>query len=386
MAFFRNDQVNWLNLHYALNALARTGADAFFVAFLLRQGFSVPAALLAMAAILAGRFLVRPLVLPLTKWLGLRTMVILGSILVGAQFPVLAQVRGVNATFYALVVLSAVGDAVYWTCYHAFFAVLGDSHHRGHQLAAREAIAAVAGIAGPLMIGLALTVFGPMTAFGATGAVIALSALPLLATPAAPIARDAPGAVAASLAGAIWFAVDGWTGAGTWIVWQIALFVSLGERYTAFGGAVALASLVGAVSGMALGRLIDKGHGRRAVVVAIGAMMAVVVLRALAFGHPAPAVMAMAAGAVSGALYIPTFMTAVYNQAQRSPCPLRFHLAAEGGYDAGCGAGCLAAAALIAHGVGMGQVLLLPLASLAGVGLMLLRYYAPGPLKPVATM
>jgi hypothetical protein len=34
--------------------------------------------------------------------------------------------------------------------------------------------------------------------------------------------------------------------------------------------------------------------------------------------------------------------------AKRSPCPLRFHIATEGGWDLGCGMGCLLAAALSA--------------------------------------
>ena len=36
MAFFRNDTVNLLNMHYGIHALATAGGGAFFVAFLLR--------------------------------------------------------------------------------------------------------------------------------------------------------------------------------------------------------------------------------------------------------------------------------------------------------------------------------------------------------------
>jgi hypothetical protein len=57
-------------------------------------------------------------------------------------------------------------------------------------------------------------------------------------------------------------------------VWWIALFLSLGENYAAFGGALALAGVVGAVSGLALGRHIDAGHGGRAVWVAYGKLNA----------------------------------------------------------------------------------------------------------------
>jgi hypothetical protein len=56
------------------------------------------------------------------------------------------------------------------------------------------------------------------------------------------------------------FLADGWIGAGYHFVWQIALFLSLGESFVAYGGALALAALVGAVAGLVLGRHIDAGH------------------------------------------------------------------------------------------------------------------------------
>jgi MFS family permease len=377
MAFFRNNQVNWLNLHYGLNAVARTGGDGFLLAFLLRQGFSAPLALASISAVLAGRFVVRPMVLPLAIRFGLRPLVIVGTVLVGCQFPLLARVHRLDATFAAFVVVASIADALYWTCYHAYFAALGDAEHRGHQIAIREALGAVAAIVGPLSIGFALNAFGPGVAFGAAGAVLAVSALPLLATPDAPVAASVAGGFKASLGGVRWFLIDGWSGAGMWTVWQVALFISLKEQYAAMGGAVALAALAGAVSGMALGRWIDRGHGRRMVWIAIAFNALGVIFRAAAFGSPVLAVAASAAGAIGATLYIPVLMTAVYNQAKLSPCPLRFHLAAEGGYDAGAGAGGLVAAGLLALGWPMGRVLLLPLLSLATIGLMLLRYYAP---------
>lgn len=387
MAFFRNDTVNWLNLHYGIHALALSGGGVFFGAFLLHSGVSAPAALTAMAVTLAGRFILRPAVLPLARRLGLRTLVIVGALLVGAEFPVLARVHGVGPILFAFVGLSAVADTIYWTCYHAYFAALGDEEHRGHQIGAREAIAAVVGIVGPLATGWALTVLGPDVAFWATGLVLALSALPLLATPKVAVIADAPGALRAAWAGVRLFAVDGWIGAGTYLVWQLALFISLGRSFTAYGAAMALAALVGAVSGLLLGRWIDRGYGVRAVWAATGAVAFGIALRAAAMGHPLLAVVANAAGTVVAALYVPTLMTAVYNQAKSSPCPLRFHIATEGGYDAGCSAGLMAAAGLLWSGVSFSLILLLPLVGVLIQSQLLSRYYgSAAPLKPRATI
>lgn len=69
MAFLRNDTVNLLNLHYGIHWLALSGGGAFFTAFLLYAGVPAPAVLASLAAILAGRFVIRPFVLvPARRW------------------------------------------------------------------------------------------------------------------------------------------------------------------------------------------------------------------------------------------------------------------------------------------------------------------------------
>ena len=171
------------------------------------------------------------------------------------------------------------------------------------------------------------------------------------------------------------FAADGWTAAGYVFVWQIALFISLGESFAAFGGAMALAAIAGAITGLLLGRFIDAGHGRRAVWLAVGAMAATLIFRANGYGHPAIAVVANAAGALVNAFYTPTMMTAVYNQSQASPCTLRFHVATEGGWDAGGAAGCLAAAALLWAGAPLSAAILLSLLGTTAAFVLLRRYY-----------
>lgn len=375
MAFFRNTTVNLLNLHYGVHALALSGGGAFFAVFLLRAGVPAYGVLASLAAILIGRFFIRPAVLVLGKRYGLKPLVIAGTILTALQYPLLAEVNGVGWPLLALCVVSSLGDTFYWTSYHAYFASLGDAEHRGHQIGAREAIAALVGIAAPLLTGWALVTLGPRIAFGATAVVLMLSALPLLRTPNVLIAADAPGALRAALPGILIFAADGWTAAGYVFVWQIALFISLGESFAAFGGAMAIAAVAGAITGLLLGRFIDAGHGRRAVWLAVGAMGATLIFRANGYGHPAIAVAANAAGALVNALYTPTLMTAVYNQAQVSPCALRFHVATEGGWDAGGAAGCLAAAGLLWAGAPLSSAILLSLLGTTAAFVLLRRYY-----------
>jgi MFS transporter len=379
MAYFRNATVNLLNLHYGIHAVAFYGGGAFYFVFLLKAGLPVPLVLGAFAAILLGRFALRPMVVPLAIRFGLRQVLIVGTLLSALQYTMLAQVHGVGWPLAALLLFSALSDTIYWSTYHAYFAAVGDSEHRGSQVSAREAVAAVVGIVAPLVTGWALVAYGPQLAFGATTLILLLAALPLARTPDVAVARHAAGAWRAALPGVKLFVADGWIAAGYLVVWQIALFLSLGENYLAYGGALAVAALVGAVSGLVLGRHIDAGHGGRAVWIAFAGLVLVTLLRAGAPGHVGLAVFANALGALEYCLYVPTIMTAVYNQAKRSPCMLRFQVAAEGGWDIGGASGCLVAALLAYLHVPLSAGILLALLGVAALFLMLRRYYAQNP-------
>src|SRR5689334_21261702 len=121
MAYFRNRSVNLLNLHYGIHAAALSGGGAFYFAYMLKNGFSVATVLVFGAAMLLGRFLIRPLILPAGVRWGVRRLLILGTLVVAVQYPILAEVVGIGPLLFALVAVGAVGDAIYWTSYHAYF-------------------------------------------------------------------------------------------------------------------------------------------------------------------------------------------------------------------------------------------------------------------------
>ena len=259
MAYFRNNAVNLLNIHYAIHSIAMTGAGAFFAAYLFKAGVSVPGVFLTFAAILTGRFLIRPMIIPLAARFGMRVLIITGTLLSACQYPLLSFVHGVGPALYAIIALGSVADTFYWPSYHAYFARVGDDEHRGHQISAREAIVALIGVASPLLTGFLLVTFGPRIAFSASGLIVATSALPLLWTPAFRVANTAAGAIRAAVPGVLLFMGDGFIGGIYVFVWQVALFQSLHENFMAFGGALAIAAVVGAVGGLYLGAL----HRRR---------------------------------------------------------------------------------------------------------------------------
>jgi MFS transporter, DHA1 family, inner membrane transport protein len=376
MAFFRNDAVNRIYLHSAVQALAQNAGNLFLLVFLMRAGTPAPVALLAQAAIVAGRFALRPMLLPLARRFGLKPLIIAGALGVALQYPILAEVRGPGWALVALVAIAAVAEVLYYGSLNAYFSAVGDPEHRGHNASLREMLVALAAIAAPPACAFGLIAFGPRPTFAVVALIQLLSVLPLLGARNVTVRDRAPGAFQAARFGAVLIAVDGWLDAGFFFVWQVALFLALGEDIAAFGGAMAAAGLAGAVFGLWLGPRVDAGHGRRAALIAYGAGAAVVALRTLSLGSPWLAVAANAAGALFMPLLVPPLVAATANMARASPCPLRYAMATEGGWDAGCFAACVLAAAMLALGAPLELCVLLALpACLAGL-VLLRRYYA----------
>jgi hypothetical protein len=379
MAFFGNDAVNRVNLHYAIQALAQGAGGTLIFAVLLRAGVPVPLTFVWLAGIIAGRFVLRPLILPIGKRWGLKPLVIAGVLLTATQYPTYAEVRGVGWPLVANAVIGAVGSTLYWPSYHAYFAALGDAEHRGHQVGVREAAAAVIGIVAPLAGAWLLLNAGPWWMFGAVAAAQALSAAPLLAAPNVMPPREAPGAYRAAREGVAIFLADGWQVACIYYVWQVALFVSLGSSVGAFGGAVALAALVGAAVNLFFGRHIDRGGGRRTALLTCAVTVALALTQAGAFGHLWLAVAANALAAIATALITTAISTPLYNLSQASPCAFRFNIATEGAWDIGCGSGVLTAAAVSASGGSLSLMLLAALPAIGGLFWLLWRYYGAHP-------
>ncbi|HEY3800609.1 MAG TPA: MFS transporter [Caulobacteraceae bacterium] len=379
MAFFGNDAINRVNLHYAVASIAGAAGGAFVLAYFLHAGVSVPLTLCAMTGILIGRFLFRPAILPLGIRFGLKPLLIFGVLSEGAVYPLLAFIHGLNWALIAYCVLSSIAATFYWTCYHAYFASLGDEEHRGHQIGAREAVAAIVGIVAPLAGAWGLVTVGPVITFTLVGVVQAAAAIPLFGAPNVSVPKSAPGAARAARFGVAIFLNDGWLGGTYYYVFQVALFVTLSRSIAAYGGVLALTALLSAGISAFLGRHIDRGHGQRAVVLAFVVTAAVLALRAASVGNPWLAVLANAAGAFVVALFVPVEMTAIYNVAKASPDPLRFHIATEGAWDVGGALGCVVGAAMAWNGVSLSYAILLGLVSCLVSGTLLWRYYGAHP-------
>jgi predicted MFS family arabinose efflux permease len=141
---------------------------------------------------------------------------------------------------------------------------------------------------------------------------------------------------------------------------------------------MALAGAVGAVGALLFGRHIDLGGGRRAVIATYGLATAITLARAASLGWPWLAIAANALGTLLIPLLSPTLGAAGYNLAKASPCPFRFLVATEGGWDLGCLVACLIAAAVTAAGGPMSIPILLALPAIAAAAFILWRLYGRG--------
>jgi DHA1 family inner membrane transport protein len=377
MNLFSNRDLNRLAVHSTLDQLSWGISSAFSAVFLLREGLTPAAIFLCLGGIIALRFAVRPAVLLAVRAIGLRSTLIVGTFLYGVQSPLLAPVHGLDGALVLYCVVTALAQAFYWTCYHAMFAAIGDAGSRGRQVGWRQLLVGIAGIVGPAMGGILLTLSGPWAAFGAAGAIELAAIVPLLGVIEPPIALVAPpGAFAFYKRGILLLGSDGWIfNISAW-AWSLIMFQALAARYDAFGVALAAAALAGALSGMVLGRFIDMGHARRATWANAVTLAGTVVAKAICGTDPI-AVLAVAIGTTAlGGLYMPSLMTAIYNEAKASPCPLRFHYAAEIGWDIGGLLACLAAAALCAYGASLQAVIVLALPMVAFQAFVLDASYA----------
>jgi MFS transporter, DHA1 family, inner membrane transport protein len=347
MGFFQNRAFNFIYLHGALQSFANYGGEAFAFVYLLKAGIAAPIVLLAIGALFGSRILFRLAVLPFALRFGLRNALIFGIVLEASTYPILSQITAVNFLFFSYLALWALSSSFYWTCYHAYVTLIGDSEHRGKQASAIEFVGMVMGILAPLTTGALLTYFSPIVAFGVVGLAMACSALPILFMP--HVTLD-PNAVVDSQtrrkAWAIMFA-DGLRAGAFHFTWLIALFITLGNNFAIFGGALSLAGLAGALIGLFTGKMVDLGKGHGAL--QMGFLALGVAILARAFGYPLvwSAVAANALAVMVWPIYATATNARIYNLAQQSACPLRYHVVAEGGWDAGTALSCVVSACLV---------------------------------------
>ena len=350
MGFFKNRSFNYIYAHGALQSFAMYGGEAFAFVYLLKAGISAPIVLLSIGCLFGSRLIFRNAVLPVAKRFGLRNALVFGIVLEASTYPILSQVNSVDWKLVAYLTLWAISSSFYWTTYHSYVALIGDIEHRGTQSSGVEFVGMLTSIVAPIITGTLLTYFSPIIAFSVVGIAMACSAIPLLFTPNLKIKQDVfVPRETRKLAVMILFA-DGLRAGSFHFTWLIALFITLGSSYAGFGGALSLSGIAGALIGLFTGKMVDLGNGKRALQFAFLALAIAILARAFGYSIVWSAVLANAVALMVWPIYATSTNAQIYNLARQSPCPLRYHVVAEGGWDLGTAVSCLISAVLIYFG------------------------------------
>lgn len=361
--------------HNALQSFVEASGGLFVAGFLVGQGLSPALALVSTALVLLSRFALRPAVLPLAHAYGLRTVLLLGVAIRAASFLMLPLVAGVGPMLVAYILVSGLGSVFYWTGFHAYVSAAGDNAAMGRQVSIQQATTATVGIVAPVTGGFLLAGAGPMVAFAVIAALQILAGLPFVGAANPVIDPTARADRAIVRFGQRLYFAEGLQSGCAVVVWNLALFVTLDQSFESFGGALALAGIGAAAGSLVIGRLIDGGRGGHSLVLAYGLGAAVLVLKALAWDSLMPALVATALGALAAPMLATAMLSPLYAMAQQSRCTLRFNMATEGGWDLGCSAACLIAAAMLASGFGYSLPILLGLGAISAIAWGLTRWY-----------
>ncbi len=375
MRFFENRSINFIYAHSALHGLSEQIGGIFVFVFLLKAGIAPHFVFLSFAAIVLCRLVFRRLAIPFALRFGLRQAFIFGVVVGAIAYVPLGFVNGLSPMLAVFLLIHALGDAFYWSCYHATSAKLGDQESRGAQVSAVQLLYATSAIIGPLIGSSTQIYLGSVFAFTLAGCVRLLSAIPLLQIMnAASITKGIIGTKSKNFAWRIYF-FDAVGTVGNSVSWSMALFVTLNQNFQTYGLALSGAAIIGAIMGLGIGRLVDLGHHRWSVAIGMSGIAMFVLTAALGYRDPFTAIIALAMSAAAGPLYASAFNARVYNVAKTSGDALRFHVAGEGGWDVGCALACCAAALMVWRGFDIAWPISVGLIGVTGVWTMLYRSY-----------
>lgn len=361
--------------HAGLQSFVEASGGLFVVGFLVKQGLSPSFALASFALVLLSRFALRAAVLPLAHRYGLRSVLLLGVLIRAASYIMLPFVSGLGPVLVAYILVTGLGSVLYWTGYHAYVSAAGDNAAMGRQVSIQQATTATVGIIAPVIGGVLLSWVGPLAGFAIIAVFQMLAGTPLLGAPNPtinPESRADPDIV--RFGRRIYFAEGLQSGCSN-VVWNLALFVTLGQSFENFGGALALAGVGAAAGSLLIGRLIDGGRAAHSLTLAYGLGAIVIGIKALAWATPLPALIATALGALVAPMLATAMLSPLYAMAQRSQCTLRFNMATEGGWDLGCSTAALVAATILHLGFGYTLPILLALAAIGAIWWGLAQWY-----------
>ncbi|MBO4520769.1 MAG: hypothetical protein J5787_06140 [Alphaproteobacteria bacterium] len=375
MSFFSNKDLNFLNTHYGLRAMGWEMCSMFTLAYLYKQGLSLPLAFTVYAGMLFVRTLTRPIAMWCCLKKGVHFTLMVGTAVFACRYPAMLPIKGLTWAIVPFMLVSGLADVMYWVPYHNYFASIGDAEDRGSSVGIRDAIATVVAVIGPVFGGLLLAV-NAFYAFMMPFVLTLVAILPLLKTPSLPVPPKPTPEEKKHIDtfGFVVFIGDGlFYQAGA--IWPLIVFMILSENYGNFGFILALAAFFRALGSMLFGKMIDKGKGALICYIGYGMHIVILTIRGI-FAYTVPVIIACDFfAAIAYCFSMTGLMTAVYNATKRAKHPLYFTYYTELGWDVGAVSAMLMCAGLTAVGINLRWGLIISIAGAALKIVVLDRYY-----------
>ncbi len=364
-SFFKNKIVNLLNVHSGLHRFSNNIFDVFGAVYLLELGLSYPTVAFAWVGSMLIRFLVRPLSILLSQKIGLKRSIIFGVLVNSGIFFALSKVTGINGWLVFYMVYLALCDIFYWLPYHSYYSTAGDNADRGKQVGVLFGLVTLLSMVAPLIGGILISQFGFSTLYIFATSVMLVSLVPVFFLP-----DLSPGSTmtfknafkSIDKRGLVMQMGEGFMNMHIF-VWTIALFYLIGN-YETFGLLVTIQLLATSIIFMILGHYLDKGKGRKIMMIGTFLMAVVVILRALFVTTILEVIFVDVIFALASTFFWSSFGVGLYTIAKNTPNTLWFHFFAECGWDIGAGVSIAVSATLFILGVPLKLVILFSLLGL----------------------
>jgi MFS family permease len=338
MDFFKNRQINLLNLHTILERFGASVVQVFGMVFLYKQGIELHIILFMWAGVYAIRFLVRPFSFYcIQKKIGLKKSLILGTITFAGVFPILAQIDGFGIWFFIFIVYWAISDTFYWLPFHAYYAAMGEVEHRGKHVGIREGATMIVNSIAPITGGFLIAHVGFWSAYLLATVVMILAIIPVLLTKNVSPGPDMSFKKAKKELDrrGLWLLFgDGIFYNFSGALWPIVLFL-LVKDIVLVGGIFTIQMIVTAGVTVFLGQTIDKGRGARVVNITF-LLAALVVLGRGLYVYDVKSILTFEFfSALMACFYAASLYSANYNISKKSQNTQWYQFFGESGWDIG---------------------------------------------------
>lgn len=244
-------------LNFALAA-----AMLFEPVYLYTLGFPLYKIMFFYFAVYALYFFIMPLGGKVVKQRGFAHGMVYGSLILILYFIFLVAIPTHPIFFYLSIIALALQKTFFWPGYHADFAFFSQRGERGRDIGILTIVDTIAFIAGPLMGGIIVSVFGFPVLFAFMCVTILLSVIPLLLSREefVPTSYNYREAYQSLIAKENRQYLIGYLGFGEELivltVWPIFIYVAVGN-FAEAGGIVALSSFITALVTLYAGRMAD---------------------------------------------------------------------------------------------------------------------------------